>query len=256
MSDPIAGLPTPAEPSQPAVPPAPGASQDPTPPAAPSNPSPELATLQAELAAERTRAQNLENLARINQSRADQAANQIRALTQQAPQVDPLAADVAFFTKGGLAPEDAKLVASFVNDKVSGIRQQYEQQHQTLQATQHVNTAFQTAFGANQQLFADPAIQQQAHRALQEAAFHNPNLVTPEYAVAVARQAWADAYWEKQNGVANPNVNPPAPVYQNIPSFMGPTGGYTPAAPAKQQPVSPMAAGFDAELNKHFGIKP
>ncbi len=259
MSDPITGLPAQAGPSSDAVQPAPGATQDQTQSAAAaSNPSQELERLQAELATERTRSQNLDNLNRTVQARNDQVTNQLRAVTGATPQVDPLADDINYFTKGGLNPDDAKLVAGFVHQKVSKLEQQYQQQAQAMQASSQVQSVYDTAARQNPQLFADQNYARAAWNALQQAAINQPQYVTPEYAEAVAKQEWADAYWKSQqpNAPLQTQQFQPAPIqHQNIPSFNGPSGGFTPALANQPKAVSPLVAKFNEDIKARFGTK-
>ncbi len=225
-----------------------------------TQPAPDRVTeLEAKLQQLEAQRSQLEQSARYHQSRADQTLNQLKAVTGVTPQTDPIVDKASAYAKQvGLAPEDVKSVLTILQGEMSPYMEALKQQQVTLQASAQVSNALQAAYSQIPQLFADPANAKAAQDALQEAAFRNPEYVTPEYAIAIAKQQWADAHWSQQMSGQPQRVAPAPAVPQysgNIPSFMGPPGGFTPVAPTTQKAINPLSAQFDKEIAARYGNK-
>lgn len=208
-----------------------------------------LQELESQLQAERTRAQNLEQLARQQQSRADQYRQQVQALAGTTPQADPLEAKAASYaSQFNLNKEDAKAVLAMVRAEFAPIQQQYQQQTQALQATTMVNDVMQQAYSQDPSLFPSDQVYAAVQAQVREMALQgNAQYVNPDYVLDVA--AIEAARLARANR-ANPSANQPISVrpqqypqahQQSIPSMMGQGSGFRPAMPQPQQrPNAPL----------------
>ncbi len=243
MEEPNQGLQPIAEPSLTAVPQEDGTTQPNSQPQQTSTPeASKLQELETQLQAERNRAQNLEQLARTQQSRADQATARMQALAGVVPKQDPLAQDVEYFVKNGINADDARLFAGFVNQKMGAVQQQYQQQTQALQATTMVSDVLNNAYQQDPSLFSEQIYSEVQSQLRQDALQGNSQFMNPEYALDLAAIAQSRAARANRgNPQAQQYQQPqrqqqyPAPSHQqSIPSMMNQGSGFRAQMPVPQ----------------------
>ncbi len=221
-----------------------------------------LQELETQLQAERTRAQNLEQLARQQQSRADQYRQQVQALAGTTPQADPLESKAAAYAaKFGFDKGDTKGLLQMIREEFAPIQQQYEQQANALQATTIVNDVLAQAYAADPSLFTEQsysAVQAQLrHDALQGGKFMNVDYALDLAAIEASRARRANPNTPQfQQPQARPQQYPQA-HQQSIPSMMGQGSGFRPAMPQPQQRanaplVDKLANDMEAYWNPNY----
>lgn len=225
--------------------------------AEPNNPvaNNQLQELETQLNAERTRAQNLEQLARQQQSRASHFEKQVQALAGTTPQADPIKAKAeAYAKKHGLNIEDAGAIISILREEMAPLMEANQRQQSAMQATTLIGDVLNAAYQQDPSLFSEQ-VYAEVQQQLRQEALQGANYITPEYALdhaAIIQSRIARA------GRANPShqMAPPIqPQRQSIPSFVGPPGGFTPAAHTQQKPINPLSAQFDKDIAARYGTK-
>jgi len=221
-----------------------------------SNPDTRFQELEQSLATERTRSQNLEQLARQQQSRADQATARMQALAGIQPKADPLADDIKRFTDKGIAPEDARLFAGFVQEKVSQVEQKYQQQSAALQATQYVEDAIGFVGNKYSSYFQDQSVVNEIRNTLRQDALQGrSDLINNEdYILDLAFMANGR---RQMQAAANPTQHRQQQVAQNnnqsIPSMMGSGSQFRPALPIQNQPAAnPLVDQMASQMESYW----
>lgn len=248
------GQPGQQQPQQPQA--TPGAA---TPPTQPAQASPSAEELGRQLAELKEQNRIATESARHWQSQADRERQRTQALAGVTPQADPLAEDIKFFTAQGYEEKDARMLVEFTNRKVAGLTQQNQSLQQSMQASSAIGGIIQQA--ANDKdyapLFADPEIANAVHQEMQRCALSGQaNMVTPDYAKAVAEGAYASL---RRPWLQNPGTTQQATQQQPMGflPFNGPMPGYSPAGLQQQAPQRPPGAEIhDREIAERFGIKP
>lgn len=234
-----------ATPSQPANPQAPA----PAAPAAPAQPD-ALTQLQV-------RVEQAERAARHHQSRADQQAAQLRALTGvQQPQADPLEAKAETYAKQfGIAKDDALVMLRMTQAEMAPLSQRNQQLEAMVQGNSRVQSVYQAALEKDPQLFADPRIQQAVFNNLNDLASQGQlQYLDPTYALEYGAGEWArlNRPWDAAS-TARPAPPAPLPNYRPVGSFGGPPAGHAPLAP-QTQPSNPLVDAMAAKMAKHAGV--
>lgn len=216
---------------------------------------PSVEELQQQLQAVRESQARTEQSAKHWQSQFDRARQFIAGQTPAQVQPDPLDKYAQILVDDGYDPKDAKNVAKMVHAMVSPLQQQNQQLQASQQASFQVHSAFQKAVQENPGLFADPAAQQVAWNALNQAAQDGQGIyVNADYAVTVAAQDWSlrNKPWETNRPPVQ--AAPPRPPV-SMAGWAGPGGNYQPM-PQQQQGPQVKQAAMDYVKNMSAGYGP
>lgn len=217
------------------------------------------AEIQAQLDAANSRAAELEKQSRYHQSRADQIANQLKAVVGVEPPKNPLAPYVDKLTKAGYDAKDAETFAGLVHEMVTPLQQQLQTTQGALQAQRQIPAILQEVYKEVPGLWQNPQAVQAMEQALwAEAAAGNVNNLSPMFAANVGFiEAGRSQYMQQHN----PNPSPaPQPQQQlNIRPQFSQVSTFQPQqtlqpAPANQLPAhlkAEQAAALAAVVQRH-----